>query len=150
MEVNLEETAILEEVQFWKIWIWQNIKLGTLHRNFDVWDEGLNACIYVQLRPTLCDPMDCSPPGSSVRGILQAGIVGWVAMPSSRGSSWPRDWSWVHWVSCTAGGFFTAEPWGSPGYRVPKALYISLHFTSVQGEKEMFPIQLRPLCNSLC
>ena len=35
--------------------------------------------------------MDCSPPGSSVHGILQARILGWVAMPSSRGSSWPRD-----------------------------------------------------------
>ena len=40
---------------------------------------------------TLCDPMDCSPPGSSVCGILQARILEWVAIPSSRGSSWPRD-----------------------------------------------------------
>ena len=39
----------------------------------------------------LWDPMDCSPPGSSVRGILQARILEWVAMPSSRGSSWPRE-----------------------------------------------------------
>ena len=39
---------------------------------------------------TLCDPMDCSLPGSSVRGILQAKILEWVAMPSSRGSSQPR------------------------------------------------------------
>ena len=38
----------------------------------------------LQLRPTLCDPMDCSPPGSSVHGILQARILEWVAMPSSR------------------------------------------------------------------
>ena len=38
---------------------------------------------------TLCDPMDCSPPGSSVLGILQAGILEWVAIPFSRGSSWP-------------------------------------------------------------
>ena len=36
---------------------------------------------------TLCDPMDCSPPGSSVPGILQASILEWVAMPSARGSS---------------------------------------------------------------
>ena len=36
---------------------------------------------------TLCNPMDCSPPGSSVLGILQARILEWVAMPSSRGSS---------------------------------------------------------------
>ena len=40
---------------------------------------------------TLCDPMDCSLPGSSVHGILQATILEWVAMPSSRGSSQPRD-----------------------------------------------------------
>ena len=41
--------------------------------------------------PTLCDPTDCSPPGSSVRGISQARILEWVAVPSSRGSSRPRD-----------------------------------------------------------
>ena len=59
----------------------------------------------------LCDPMDCSPPGSSVHGILQARILERVAMPSSRGSSWPRDQTWV---SCIAGRFFTAEPPGKP------------------------------------
>ena len=41
----------------------------------------------LQSYPTLCDPMDCSPPGSSVHGILQARILEWVATPSSRGSS---------------------------------------------------------------
>ena len=41
----------------------------------------------LQSCPTLCDPMDCSLPGSSVHGILQASILEWVAMPSSRGSS---------------------------------------------------------------
>ena len=40
---------------------------------------------------TLSDPMDCSPPGASVHGILQARILEWVAMTSSRGSSQPRD-----------------------------------------------------------
>ena len=48
--------------------------------------------------------MDCGPPGSSVHGILQARILEWVAMPSSRGSSQPRDQTQVSWV---AGGFFT-------------------------------------------
>ena len=52
----------------------------------------------------LCDPMDCSPPSSSVRGILQARILEWVAIPSSRGSSWPGDQTQV---SCLAGIFFT-------------------------------------------
>ena len=40
---------------------------------------------------TLCNPMDCSPPGSTVRGILKTRILEWVAMPSFRGSSLPRD-----------------------------------------------------------
>ena len=44
---------------------------------------------------TLCHAVDYSPPGSSVHGLLQARILGWVAMPPSRGSSWPRDWTWV-------------------------------------------------------
>ena len=50
---------------------------------------------------TLCDPMDSSPTGSSVHGILQAGIVQWVAMSSSRGSSQPRDQTGVSYISCT-------------------------------------------------
>ena len=41
--------------------------------------------------PTLCDPVDCSPPGSSVHGILQAGILQWVSISSPRGSPRPRD-----------------------------------------------------------
>ena len=42
---------------------------------------------------TLCNPMDCSPPGSSVHRILQVRILEWVAIFSSRGSSWPRNWT---------------------------------------------------------
>ena len=44
-----------------------------------------------QLCPTLCDPVNCSLPGSSVHGVLQARILEWVAISISRGSSWPRD-----------------------------------------------------------
>ena len=50
---------------------------------------------------TLCDPMDCSPPGSSVHGILLARALEWGAMPSSRGSSRPRDQTHVSFISCT-------------------------------------------------
>ena len=60
--------------------------------------EGLSvrlcACVHaksLQSCLTLCDPMDCSPSDSSVPGILQARILEWVAMPSSRGYSWPGD-----------------------------------------------------------
>ena len=51
-------------------------------------------------------PMDCSLPGSSINGILQASILEWVATPPSRGSFWPRDWTYVF---CLAGEFLTAE-----------------------------------------
>ena len=59
--------------------------------------------------PTLCDPMDCSPPGSSVLGIIQAGMLEWFAMPSSRGSYQHRGWTQVSHI---AGGFFTI--WAIP------------------------------------
>ena len=49
--------------------------------------------LVAQLCPTLCDPLDCSPPGSSVHGVLQARILEWVAIVFSRGSSWSSDWT---------------------------------------------------------
>ena len=62
-------------------------------------------CVLVtQPCPALCYPVNCSLAGSSVHRILQAGILEWVAIPFSRGSSWPRDWTWI---SCIASRFFT-------------------------------------------
>ena len=58
----------------------------------------------LQSCPTLCNSMDCSPPGSSVRGILQAGILEWASMLSSSGLEPTSP------VSSSAGGFFTTEP----------------------------------------
>ena len=63
----------------------------------------------LQSGPTLCYPMDCSPPGSSVHGILQARILEWVAMSSSRGSSQPRDQTCVSYVSCIGRRFLYHE-----------------------------------------
>ena len=59
-------------------------------------------CFYsiLQVCPTLCDPMDCSPPGSSVHGVLQARVLEWVSMPSSRGSSLSRDQTHISYASC--------------------------------------------------
>ena len=54
--------------------------------------------LVTQLCPTLFDHVDCSPPGSSVHGIFQTWILAWFANSFSRGSSWPKDWTWV---SCT-------------------------------------------------
>ena len=72
------------------------------------------ACINIQSLqscPTLCDPMDYSPPGSSVLGIPQVRMLEWITMPSSRGSSRPRDGTCV---SCIAGRILTAELPGKP------------------------------------
>ena len=54
----------------------------------------------LQSCPTLCNPMDCSPPGTSVHGILQARILEWVVMPLSRGSSQPGDRTRVSYIAC--------------------------------------------------
>ena len=63
--------------------------------------------LVTQSCPTLCHPMDCSPPGSSVHEIFQARILEWVAIAFSKGSSQPRNRTWV---SYTAGRFFTSWP----------------------------------------
>ena len=73
---------------------------------------GLCYAKSLQLCLTLCDPIDCSLPGSSLHGILQTRILQWVAGPFSRGSSWPRYQTRISYGSCIAGRFFTNEPHG--------------------------------------
>ena len=69
-------------------------------------------CLFiVQSRLILCNPMDCSLPGSSVHEIFQARILEWVAISYSRRSSRPRDWTHISRSSSIADGFFTAEPY---------------------------------------
>ena len=69
---------------------WQQFRIGVRVRA-----ESLHFC------PTLFNPMDCGPPGSSVHGTLQARIMERDARPSSRGSSQPRDRTHVSYISCT-------------------------------------------------
>ena len=98
----------------------------------------------------LCDPMDCSPPGSSVRGILQARMLEWVAIPFSRGPSPPRDWTHVscvcllHWQADSlplshprSPRWATYIPWAS---RVAQQYRIRL---SMQETQEMQARSLR-------
>ena len=76
------------------------------------WRSTTCVCVLVaQSFPALGDSMDCSPPSSSVLGILQARIWEWVAIPFSRGSSRPRDWTSV---SPIAGRFFTISATRNP------------------------------------
>ena len=73
----------------------------------EYWESSVVCAKLLQLCLTLCYSMDCCPPGSSVHGILQTRILEWVAMPSSRGSSKPRDRTRVPMSPALAGGFFT-------------------------------------------
>ena len=66
--------------------------------------SGVSEVLVVQSCPTLCDPVDCSPPGSSIHGIVQAKTLEWFAIPFSKGPSQPRDQTRV---SCIAGRCFT-------------------------------------------
>ena len=103
--------------------------------------QSLQSC------PTLCNPMDHSPPGSSVQGILQARILEWVAMPFSRWSSQPRDQTCF---SCIAGRFFTAEltpkarVWPLSGVFHPQHLFVTL--TPCQGGSEVLTAYPHHIC----
>ena len=81
-----------------------------LNMLFSFFDEFIVRAELLQTCPILCDPMDCSPPGSSVHGILQARILEWVAMPSSQ----PRDRSCVSYVSFI-GRWVLCSPGRPPG-----------------------------------
>ena len=95
----------------------------------------LYVCLVTWSCPTLWDPMDCSLPGSSVHGILQVITLEWVDISSSRGSSRARDQTCDSCVSCTAGGFFMAEPSGNP--RMFR-LYNTISFKVVQHDSLMY------------
>ena len=91
--------SILTSVTLCLFYLLLNIKKYIF---YDVYSFCLTSlahrCLVTKLCLTLLRPMDCSPPGSSVHGILQARILEWIANSFSRGSSPPRDWTSV---SCT-------------------------------------------------
>ena len=74
----------------------------------------VHRCAISQHCPTLCNPVDCSPPGSSVHGILQTRTLEWVAIPFSRGSSQPRDQTCFSFISCF--GRWILYLWATRGY----------------------------------
>ena len=104
-------------------WEFFNTRKFSILKFYSVNLSTMPCCCYLATKSclTLCDPMDCSPPGSSVHGILQAGILEWVAIPLSRVSSRPRDRTHVSYL---AGRFFTTKP---PG-RHPTMLYLKVFF----------------------
>ena len=103
-----------------------HVLISSAHTLFGVLSASVICSVKVKLLVTLSyrtlgDCMGCSLPGSSVHGILQARILDWVAIPSSRGSSWPTDWTQV---SCTAVRFFTI-------WAIRKAHHLPMSFSKI-------------------
>ena len=94
-------------------WLWMLVNANLTHAK----------CF--QSRSTLCDPMDCSLPDTSVYGISQARILEWVSMPSSRESSRPRDQTHISMSPALAGRFFTTSATRVP-HPIPR--HARLHF----------------------
>ena len=103
-------------------WVGFHKYAGDILAKESAWTEALSwgsvtvstSHVHAQSCPILGDPMDCSPPVSSIHGISQARILEWVAISFSRGSSQPRDRTFFSCISCIAGRFFTTEPWLCP------------------------------------
>ena len=94
----------------------------------------MHACVHAKLLQsylTLCNPMDCSPQGSSVHGILQARILESVDMPSSRGSSLTQRSNPSLTSPALAGRFFTT----SATWEAQSTLYLTLNQTCYLGNK---------------
>ena len=77
---------------------WSGLPFPSPMHESEKWKWSRSVCL------TLCNPVDCSPPGPFIHGVLQARIPEWVAIPLFRGYSQPRDWTQV---CCIAGRFFT-------------------------------------------
>ena len=87
LQPSFTTSSVGQNEILWTFNIWKAVQ--PLH------GKSLQSCL------TLCNPVDHrNPPGSSVHGSLQARTLQRIAMPSSRGSSWPRDWTLVSYVSC--------------------------------------------------
>ena len=109
--------------------------------------QGLDIVYLTCPCSAVCDPMDCSPPGPSVHGILQARILEWVTMPSSGRSSWPDDWIWVscllHWqvssLPLTPLGWPRLQSTGSQGVG---------HSVGTEQQLQLFCIAVKVCFNS--
>ena len=102
---------------------------------------------------TLCDPMDCSPPGSSVHGIFQARILESVAISSSRGSSWPRYQTCVSYISHIGGQILYHWATWETQFPISQQHLIHvdqrhLHLCSHYKEKKLFT-KFSPIIESL-
>ena len=101
--------------------------------------------LVAQLCPTLCDPVDCSPPGSSVHGAFQARILEWVAISFSKGSSLPRDRTRTPTLQTDT---LTSEPPGKPTWKVDVLNYV-LSLGQIPGTPSPWSLPLGQACPML-
>ena len=80
-------------------WCWAKWTATCKRMKIRTFSNTMCVCLLTQLCPTLCDPLDCSSPYSSFHGILQARLLEWVAISSSKGASQPRDQTHVSCIS---------------------------------------------------
>jgi len=98
--------------------------------------------LVAQSRLSLCDPTDCSPRGSSVRGISQARTVKWAAVSYSRGSSWPKDQTPISCVSCIGRQIlYNCAPWEAQvsrqNYNSKRHTQPSVHCSTTDNSQDM-------------
>ena len=113
---------------------------------FESWIYHFTSCLAVPVRAqsclTLCNPMDCNPPGSSVHGIFQARILEWLAISFSGGSSWPRDQTWASCISCIGRQIlYQLSHWRSPWEQV----ILWLHFQNINSKIKLLGISRQQL-----
>ena len=115
---------------------------------FKIYSHMHHTCCAKSLQscPTVCDSSDCSPPGFSVHGALQARMLEWVAKPFSRESSRPRVRTSVSCSSCIVSRFFTPEPLGSHMHHTcPRRSTETFkwgHYKDTQGSSQHFMVFL--------
>ena len=110
-------------------------------------------CVCVtQLCPNPCNPMNCSPPYSFVHGILHERILECIAMPFSRGSSWPRDWTQVSCISrqildCLSHG---GSPYSLTFMHISSVNAMYLNDSKTKGCKQQSCCRMSQLCHNIC
>ena len=113
---NIWRSGDCDTWSLWEQWwlvitkLWLELVISHCSPVFKVWTYVLS-CFS---RVWLCHPLDCSLPGSSVHGISQARVLECVAISSSRGSSWPRDQTYISSFSCRLVGSLPLAPPGKP------------------------------------
>ena len=137
-------------------WLWEICWHACASASILIYKTGVTAslCAVAQSHPTLCNPLDCSPPGSSVDGIFQARILEWVATSCSRASSCPRDWTHISCIFslvslALAQGFFNIATPGKPKGNSIYLLPMSQRLNDLKWQQCLLPM-LQKLNDLIC